>query len=131
MLGFVRRLRIGWLDAVLALGLSVLAVIEGPGSDGVDFSPAVFLCTAPLLVRRRWPIPVLLLALAGFGIAGNASNLAALAGGLIAAVSVGLDDRHPILGGLTALGVAAAIAFEFGHGRYTELPIPGFLAPFL
>jgi len=131
MLGYVRRLRIGWLDVVLALGLSLLAVAEGPSSDSSDFSPAVLLCTAPLIVRRKWPIPVLLLALAGFSIAANATNLAALAGGLIAAVTVGLDDRHRVLGGIAVLAVATAIAFEFGHGTYTTLPIPPFLAPFL
>jgi signal transduction histidine kinase len=128
---FVRYLEVGWMDVVLALGLSVVAVATGPGSEGVAFSPAVLLCTAPLLLRRRWPIFVLLLALAGFLIAGNASNLAALVGGLVAAVSVGLDERHPFIGGAAVFAVAATIAFEFGHGSYTELPIPGFLTPFL
>jgi signal transduction histidine kinase len=131
LLRLARRLGVGWVDVLLAVGLSALAVIEGPGSDSQPFSPAVLLCTAPLVFRRRWAIPVLLLALVGFGLAGNASNLAALAGGLIAAVSVGLDERHPVLGGLTVFGVAAAIAFEFGKGNQTQLPIPAFLAPFL
>lgn len=129
--GFVRYLDVGWIDVVLAVGLSVLAVAMGPGSEGVAFSPAVLLCTAPLLLRRRWPIFVLVVTLAGFVIAANASNLAALVGGLVAAVSVGLDERHPIIGGVAVFAVAAAIAFEFGHGSYTELPIPGFLTPFL
>jgi signal transduction histidine kinase len=127
----VRRLEIGWVDVLIAGGLSALAIIEGSGSDSQQFSLAVLLCTAPLVVRRRWPIPVLLMALVGFSIAGNASNLAALAGGLIAAVSVGLDEDHPVLGTLAVLGVAAGIAFEFGHGSITQLPIPPFLAPFL
>jgi signal transduction histidine kinase len=113
------------------VGLSALAIGEGAGTGSADFSPAVLLCTAPLLVRRRWPIPVLLVALAGFSIAGDASNLASLAGGLTAAVSVGLDDRHPVLGTIAVLAVAAGIAIEFGRGSYTQLPIPGFLAPFL
>jgi signal transduction histidine kinase len=126
-----RWLGIGWLDAVLAVGLSVLAILEGPGSNSSDFSPAVLLCTAPLIVRRRWPIPVLGVALIGFFVAGNASNLAALAGGLTAALSVGLDARHPIPGGIAALAAAAAIAAEFGKGSLTELPIPPFLTPFL
>jgi signal transduction histidine kinase len=128
---FASNLRIGWIDVVLALGLTVLSVVEGPGRDSLGFSPAILLCTVPLVVRRRWPIPVLLLALAGFGIAGEATNLAALAGGLIATVSVGLDDRHPLLGGIAALVCAVAIAVEFGHGERTELPIPAWLAPFL
>ena len=131
MVGLARRLEIGWVDVVLAGGLSVLALVEGSGQDSLNFSPAVLLCTAPLIVRRRWPIPVLLLALAGFALAGDASNLASLVGGLIAAVYVGLDSRHPIIGGIAVFGVAAAIAIEFGRGSRTELPIPGFLAPFL
>lgn len=126
-----RWLGITWVDVLLAAGLSALAIVEGPGSDSTDFTPAVLLCTAPLIVRRRWPIPVLLLALAGFSIAGNASNLASLAGGLLAAVFVGLDSRHPVIGTIAVGGVAVAIALEFGRGSYTVLPIPGFLTPFL
>jgi signal transduction histidine kinase len=129
--GFARRLEIGWVDVFLAVGLSVLAIVVGPGSDGSASTPAVLLCTAPLVVRRRWPIPVLLAALAGFAIAGNASNLPTLVGGLVAAVSVGLDDRHPVLGTIAVFAVAGGIALEFGRGSYTTLPIPGFLAPFL
>ncbi|HEX7264207.1 MAG TPA: histidine kinase [Candidatus Dormibacteraeota bacterium] len=125
------QLEIGWIDVLIAGGLSALAIIEGSGSDSQQFSPAVLLCTGPLVVRRRWPIPVLLIALVGFSIAGNASNLAALVGGLIAAVSVGLDEDHPVLGTLAVLGVAAGIAFEFGQGSNTQLPISPFLAPFL
>jgi signal transduction histidine kinase len=127
-----RWLQIGWLDAAIAVGLSVLAVAMGPGTDSADFSPAVFLCTAPLIVRRRWPIPVLLIALVGFSVAGNASNLATLVGGLIAAVSVGLDERHPVLGLIAAAAVATAIAVEFGRGgSNTQLPIPPWLTPLL
>jgi signal transduction histidine kinase len=126
-------LGIGWIDFLLAAGLSLLAVFEGPSRDSLNPSPAVLLCTVPLIFRRRWPIPVLLIALVGFSTAGDATNLAALAGGLIAAVSVGLDSRHPILGTMAVLGVAVAIALEFGNGQgsRTELPIPPFLAPFL
>ena len=126
----MRRLGIGWIDAAMAAGLSVLAIAMTP-VDGSPASPAVLLCTAPLLVRKRFPIPVLALAVVGFFIAGNATNLAALVGGLIAVLSVGLDEEHPILGGLAALVAAAAIAAEFGRGDRTELPIPGFLTPFL
>ena len=131
MLGLARRLEIGWVDVALAVGLSALAVIEGSGRDSLGFSPAVLLCTLPLVVRRRWPIPVLLFALAGFSIAGDASNLASLVGGLVAALSVGLDNRHPVIGSIAVFGVAAGIAIEFGQGSRTELPIPGALAPFL
>ena len=129
---FIRWLQIGWFDVVLAVGLSVLAIAMGPGSDNPqDFTPAVLLTTAPLIVRRKWPIPVLALALVGFMFTGNATNLAALLGGLTAAVSVGLDERHPIVGALAAFGAATAIALEFGRGSTTNLPIPPFLTPFL
>ena len=128
---FARSLQISWIDLALAAGLSALAIALGPGQDSESFSPAVLLCTVPLLVRRRWPIPVLIVALAGFSIAGNATNLAALVGGLIATLSVGLDSRHPILGLVAVAGVATGIALEFGRGSQTQLPIPAALTPFL
>src|SRR5260370_4381521 len=131
MLGVARRVGVGWVGVGLGVGLRLLAVREGRSRDSLAFSPAVLLCTAPLVVRRRWPIPVLLLALAGFSIAAEATNLASLVGGLIAAVTVGLDRRHRVLGAIAILGAAAAIAFEFDHGTNTTLPIPPFLAPFL
>ena len=124
---FVRWLRIGWVDAGLAFGLSFIAVAE---STADHFSPALLLSTAPLLVRRRFPIPVLALALDGFAIAGNDTDLAALVGGLIAALSVGLYVR-PLFGVLAAFGAAAVIALEFGGGSQTVLPIPAWMTPFL
>ena len=126
-----RRLDVHWIDAALALGLSVLAGVEGSGRDSMGLSPAVLLCTLPLVARRRWPIPVLLVALAGFTIAGDSTNLAALAGGLIAAVSVGLYSRHQVRGAIVVLAVATVIALEFGHGTRTDLPIPPSVAPFI
>ena len=128
---FWRWLEIGWIDVVLAVGLSAGAIFMGPGNDSPEHAtPAVLMCTAPLVVRRRLPIPVLVVALAGFVAAGNGTNFAALVGGLIAALSVGLYER-PVLGAITAFGAAALIAFEFGRGSTTVLPIPGWLAPFL
>ena len=127
-----RWLRIGWLDAALAAGLSVAAVLLGPGNDGSGFSPAVFLCTAPLLVRRRFPIPVFALALIGFSAAGDSSNLATLIGGLIAAVSIGLESGQILVGALAAVAGAILIAVEFGQGgHFTTLPIPPWLTPLL
>ena len=127
----MRRLQVTFVDAALAIFLSVGAFAEGTDSGSLGFSPAVWLCTAPLVVRKRWPIPVLFLALAGFLIAGDKSNLSSLAGGLIAALTVGLDRRHPRIGALAIFVVAAAISIEFGQGSRTELPIPAFLTPFL
>jgi signal transduction histidine kinase len=120
-----RRLEIRWLDVVIAVGLSVLAVAGGSGRDSVDFSPATLLATAPLIVRRKWPVVTVVAALVGFTIAGNATNIAAIAGGITAVISVAMYWRHEILGGLVALGSAIYIALEFGHGSTSTLPIPG------
>ncbi|HKV30554.1 MAG TPA: histidine kinase [Candidatus Dormibacteraeota bacterium] len=126
-----RRLDIHWTDAALALGLTAWTVVEGSGSDQLEGSPAVLLCTLPLLVRRRWPIPVLILAVIGFSIAQNATNLAALIGGVTAAVSVGLYTRQEILAWLAVAGSALVIALEFGHGPTSTLPIPGAALAFI
>jgi signal transduction histidine kinase len=120
-----RRLEIRWLDVVIAVGLSVLAVVGGSGQDSLDFSPATLLATAPLIVRRKWPVVTVVAALVGFTIAGNATNIAAIAGGITAVISVAMYWRHEILGGLVALGSAIYIALEFGHGSTSTLPIPG------
>jgi signal transduction histidine kinase len=68
---------------------------------------------------------VLILTLAGFSIAQNASNFAALVGGVTAAVSVGLYARREILAWLAVLGSSLVIALEFGHSSTSTLPIPG------
>jgi len=120
-----RRLEIHWLDVAIAVGLSALALAEGSGRDSVDFSPATLLATAPLIVRRKWPVLTVLAALVGFTIAGNATNIAAIAGGLMAVISVAMYWRHEILGGLVALGSAIYVALEFGRGSTSTLPIPG------
>ena len=126
-----RRLEIQPIDVGLALVLTVGAAIEGSGRDSVPFSPAVFLATAPLIVRRRWPVIVLGLALVGFAIANQATGLAALLGGLTAALSVGLYSRHQNLAAAAIAAAALFIAVEFGRGSTTTLPVPGVVVPFL
>lgn len=126
-----RRLDIHWIDAGLAALLSVAAVIEGSPQDSLGFSPAVLLATAPLLVRRRWPVAVLAAAFAGFAIAGNATGLAALVGGLTACLSVGLYSRHQNVAIVAVLAAAILIAIEFGHGSTSTLPVPGVVLPFV
>lgn len=128
---FARRLEIRWIDVIIAVGLSALAVAEGSGRDSMTFAPAVLLCTVPLVVRRRWPISVLFLAIAGFAIAGDATNLAALLGGETACVSVGLYGRRQNLAGVVVLGAAAFIALVFGRGSTSTLPVPGAVLAFL
>ena len=126
-----RRLDIHWIDLAIAAGLSAWAIAQGSGQDSLEGSPAVLLATLPLLVRRRWPIPVLLLALSGLALAENATNFAGLVGGMTAAVSVGLYARQEILSWLAILGSAAVIALEFGRGPTSTLPIPGAALPFV
>jgi signal transduction histidine kinase len=130
---FARRLQIRWIDFALALGLTLWAAFEGSGRDSAGFSPAVFLTTVPLLVRRRWPVAVMVLAMIGFGIAEQATGLAALLGGLTAVLSVGLYSRHQNVAWVVVLAAATFIAVAFGHGSTTTstLPVPGVLLPFL
>jgi len=128
---FARRLEIRWGDVFLAAFLSVFAVVAGSGQDSSAFSPAVLLCTAPLIVRRRWPVAVLLAAIAGFTLAGSATNFAALLGGLTAAVSLGLYTRHQNLAPFIVAASAGVISLEFGRGSTTTLPIPGAVLPLI
>ena len=131
-----RRLEIHWIDVGIAGGLSALAVVEMLSPGERSASPANLLATMPLLVRRRWPIAVLLLALVGFAISGRDTGLAALVGGLTAAVSVGLHARRQMLAWLAVLVSAAALTLEFGFqgngsGSQSTLPVPPFLLPLI
>jgi signal transduction histidine kinase len=126
-----RRFDIRWTDLALAAVLSTWAGIEGTGPDALPFSPAVLLTTVPLIARRRWPVVVLALAIAGFGLAGNATGLAALLGGLTACVSVGLYARHQNLAVAAVVAAAIFVSLEFGHGATSTLPVPGAVLPFL
>jgi signal transduction histidine kinase len=126
-----QRLEIHWTDGVLAVGLSVWAVAEGAGRDSLSFSPAVLLCTVPLLLRRRWPAAVLLIALTGFTLAGTATGFAALIGGLTAALSLGLYAKHQNLAWVIVLASSIVISLEFGRGQTSTLPIPGAVLPFV
>ena len=126
-----RRLQIHWLDVAIAGGLSALAVAQSLSQSEHGGSAADLLCTVPLLVRRRWPIPVLLVCLVGFGLSGNNTGLAGLAAGLIATVSVGLYAKGT-LAWLAVLGSAIALTLEFGfrgNGNQSTLPVPPFLLP--
>lgn len=126
-----RRLDIHWLDVAVAVVLTAAAAAEGAGRDSLTFSPAVFLTTIPLIVRRRWPVAVLACALVGFGLAGQASGLASILGGLTATVSVGLYSRRQNLAAVAVVGAALFLSLEFGQGSTTTLPIPGVVLPFL
>jgi signal transduction histidine kinase len=126
-----RRLNIRWIDVGLATGLTIWAILEAVAGNSPGFSVGVLLTTLPLLVRRRWPVAVLALAITGFGIAGNSSGLASLIGGLTACVSVGLYSRHQNAAVVAVIASAAFVALEFGRGESSTLPVPGYLLPFL
>jgi signal transduction histidine kinase len=126
-----RRLNIRWIDVGLATGLTIWAILEAVAGNSPGFSVGVLLTTLPLIVRRRWPVAVLALAIAGFGIAGNSSGLASLIGGLTACVSVGLYSRHQNAAVVAVIASAAFVALEFGRGESSTLPVPGYLLPFL
>jgi len=124
-----RQLDVRGLDVVLALGLAAWAVGEGLNTG--RFSPAVFLCTLPLVVRRRWPIAAFLFAVAGIALGANAIGLAALLAVLTAAVSLGIYTRHRLVAVFLVLLSASGIAIEYTSGRNgsSALPIPGEVLP--
>jgi signal transduction histidine kinase len=126
-----RRLDVHWIDVAIAAILTLLAILEGSAVEGQEGSPAVLLTTIPLLLRRRWPIPVLGAALLGYAIARDATDFSALIGGLVAAVSVGLYSRHQNVAILAVAAAAIFIAVEFGHGATSTLPVPGVVLPFV
>jgi signal transduction histidine kinase len=124
-----RQLDIRGLDVVAALGLTAWAIGEGLNTG--HFTAAVLLCTVPLLVRRRWPIAVFLIGIAGIALGANSIGLAALIGVVITAVSLGIYSRHRAVAAFLIFGSAAGIAIEYTSGRNgsSALPIPGEVLP--
>jgi signal transduction histidine kinase len=124
-----RRFDIHWLDVVLALGLIAWAIGEGLNSG--NLTPAVFLCTLPLLVRRHWPIGVFVIAVAGIALGGNAVGLAVLLAVLTAAVSLGIYTQHRLVASFLVVLSAVGIAIEYTSGRSgsSSLPIPNEVLP--
>jgi signal transduction histidine kinase len=124
-----RRLDIRQLDVVLALGLTAWAIGEGLSTG--HFTPAVFLCTFPLLVRRRWPIAVFAVGIAGIAFGANSIGFAALIAVLSAAVSLGIYTRHRIAAVFLVFLSAGGIAVEYTSGRNgsSALPVPNEVLP--
>jgi signal transduction histidine kinase len=124
-----RRLEIRQVDVVAALGLTVWAIGEGVNTG--HFTPAVFLCTLPLLVRRHWPMAVFVVAVAGIALGANSIGFAALMAVLIAAVSLGIYTRHRIVAVFLVFLSAGGIALEYTTGRNgsSALPVPGEVLP--
>jgi len=124
-----RRLDIRQLDVVLALGLTAWAIGEGLNTG--HLTPAVLLCTVPLLVRRRWPIAVFAVGIAGIAFGANSIGFAALLAVLSAAVSLGIYTRHRIVAVFLVFLSAGGIAIEYTSGRNgsSALPVPNEVLP--
>jgi signal transduction histidine kinase len=124
-----RQLDVGGLDVALTLVMTAWAT--GEGLIAGNLTPAVFLCTLPLLVRRRWPIAVFLVGIAGIALGANNVGLAALLAVLTAAVSLGIYTRHRLVASFLIVLSAAGIAIEYTSGRNgsSALPIPNEVLP--
>jgi signal transduction histidine kinase len=130
-----------WLvDATIALGLSALslfAVASGAAAAGGSDSLSITLLlleTLPLIVRRRWPIPVFAVTLAA-----TASH-ALLVEGLIVNESLGAlvalftvaeryDRRVSVAAALVAGATFAAVIFTKSAGA--QVAVTGFLSTML
>jgi signal transduction histidine kinase len=125
-----RQLDVRGLDVALTLVMTAWATAEGLIAR--NLTPAVFLCTLPLLVRRRWPIAVFLVGIGGIALGANNIGLAALLAVLTAAVSVGIYTRHRLVASFLIVLSAAGFAVEYTSGRNgsSALPIPNEVLPF-
>ena len=118
-----------WLvDATIALGLSALSLItlasgasDAGGSDPLSVT-LLLLETLPLIVRRRWPIPVLVVTLAAtvahaFLVEGQVVNESL--GALVALFTVAerYDRRVSVAAGLVAAASFTAVIFVRSSGQ--------------
>jgi signal transduction histidine kinase len=114
------------IDAALALAIAAGALWEerhGPFNVW-----GVILIALPLLVRRRWPLPVFGLVVAGVVIAWPGAPYTGLIAIMLAAYSVGAYERYSLPSLVFLAAVAGAIAAAFR----AELPsIPDHTVPFL
>ena len=130
-----------WLvDATIALGLSALSLITlasgATAAGGTDpLSVALLLLeTLPLIVRRRWPIPVLAVTLGAtvahaFLAEGQIVNESL--GALVALFTVAerYDRRVSVAAGLIAAASFAAVIFSRSAGE--QIAVTGFLSTML
>lgn len=113
--------RTWWLvDLALAVALS-LGALAGGRSRGTDWAPlAVLLVTAPLAVRRRWPLNGFALQLLGAALIGRisaappAALLAIAVGGFTATAVTGKWPR--VLGAVGMAGIAVLLHMWAGSG---------------
>jgi signal transduction histidine kinase len=130
-----------WLvDATIALGLSALSLITvasgasgAGGSDPLSIT-LLLLETLPLIVRRRWPIPVLAVTLAAtvahaFLVEGQIVNESL--GALVALFTVAerYDRRVSVAAACIAAASFAAVIFTRAAGA--DVAVTGFLSTML
>ena len=128
-----RRLSPVTFDALLAVALTVLIIAEGAigssSSDGLlGGSPAPLLMTLPLAWRRRYPLPVFYLVVAGALMAVSSVPYVGFTCVLVAAYSVGAYARRPLVSLGIVLAIATAIAVVIRGGFP---PLPQWTAPFV
>jgi signal transduction histidine kinase len=136
-----RQNLVPWLvDATIALGLSALSLITvasgAPAAGGSDPLSITLLLleTLPLIVRRRWPIPVLAVTLAAtvshaFLVEGQIVNESL--GALVALFTVAerYDRRVSVAAGAVAAASFAVVIFSRSAGA--QLAVTGFLSTML
>lgn len=130
-----------WLvDATIALGLSALSLITvasgasaAGGSDPLSLT-LLLLETLPLIVRRRWPIPVFgitLAATAGHALLAEGQIVNESLGALVALFTVAerYNRRVSVAAALLAAATFAAVIFSKSAGA--QIAVTGFLSTML
>jgi len=117
-------------DAIMALALTVFAVLEGSrrawGDPGA-FGPATLVMTVALAWRRRQPLLVFIVVV-GAAVSGWAAPFVGITAIMIAAYSVGAYYARRLLS-LGVLFITATVIVTVYHGRLP--PIPDFLGPYV
>jgi len=130
-----------WLiDATIALGLSALSLVTlasgataAGGRDPLSVT-LLLLETLPLIVRRRWPIPVFgvtLAATAGHALLADGQVVNESLGALVALFTVAerYDRRVSVAAALVAAATFAAVIFTRSAGG--QIAVTGFLSTML
>jgi signal transduction histidine kinase len=116
------------VDLLIALALGMLMLGEAGGSGYSVFYPALLLAPVSLVWRRRQPLPVFFLVMAGVLAAASVAPYGSLAAAMIAAYSVGAHDRRRLLS-LAAMVITATVILAVFGGRLPAMP--EFAGPYL
>jgi signal transduction histidine kinase len=136
-----RQNLVPWLvDATIALGLSALSLITvasgAPAAGGNDPLSITLLLleTLPLLVRRRWPIPVLAVTLAatvGHALLVEGQIVNESLGALVALFTVAERYDRRISFAAAAVAAASFAAVIFSRSAGAQIAVTGFLSTML